>query len=255
MLIVISPAKTLDFSKSATTTLKTNLAFDSQSANLVKTLKKLTINDLQILMGVSYDLASLNVKRFSDWKTTPSFEDTLQAIFAFRGEVYTGLAVDDFTFEDLCYTQQHLRILSGLYGVLKPLDGIQPYRLEMGTPLKIGKFRNLYEYWGNKITTNIAHSLSEQGDKILVNLASSEYFKAIKTNILKATIITPAFKDYKDGEYRMISFYAKKARGMMVRFLLKNQLNNPDDLKLFEDDGYFYNHSLSKPLEPVFTRG
>jgi cytoplasmic iron level regulating protein YaaA (DUF328/UPF0246 family) len=255
MLIVISPAKTLDFSKLATTSLKTDLAFASQAANLVKALKKLSINDLQSLMGISYDLASLNVKRFNDWKTSPTMEGTLQAVFAFRGEVYTGLHVDDFTPEDLEYSQAHLRILSGLYGVLRPLDGIQPYRLEMGTPIRIGNFKNLYEYWGNKITTKIAHSLSEQGDTVLVNLASNEYFKAIKTNTLKATIITPAFKDYKEGEYRMISFFAKKARGMMVRFILKNKLNNPDDLKLFEDDGYFYNHSLSKPLEPVFTRG
>lgn len=255
MLLVISPAKTLDFSKLDNTFPKTPPDFAIESTKLVEALKKLAINDLQNLMGISYSLANLNGKRFADWKATPALEETLQAIFAFRGEVYSGLNVDDFTNEELAYCQSHLRILSGLYGVLKPLDGIQPYRLEMGTALKIGKSKNLYEYWGNKITTKVLHSLNEQGDTVLVNLASNEYFKAIKPNRLKATIITPTFKDYKDGDYRIISIYAKKARGLMTRFILKHRINDPEDLKHFDNEGYFYNHLLSKPDTPVFTRG
>jgi cytoplasmic iron level regulating protein YaaA (DUF328/UPF0246 family) len=255
MLLVISPAKTLDFNKSATTLLKTAPDFSKEAGLLVKRLQKLSISDLQQLMLISHDLASLNAKRFAEWKPTPFAQDTLQAVFAFRGDVYTGLQIDDFTEEELNFCQEHLRILSGLYGSLRPLDAIQPYRLEMGTAMQIGKFKNLYDFWGSKITNSISKALKEQHDGILINLASNEYFKAIKTKTLKATIITPSFKEYKDGDYRMVSFFAKKARGMMVRFIIKNHIGHADDLKHFEEDGYFYNHALSKPFEPVFTRG
>ncbi len=255
MLIVLSPSKTLDFNIQPPKTEFTLPVFLPKAEKLVKNLQKYAVNDLQKLMEISQDLASLNATRFAEWKLPFEYGDALPAVMVFKGDVYTGLQIEKFQSDDLTYTQSHLRILSGLYGVLRPLDLILPYRLEMGIPLRTGKFKNLYEYWTQLVTAEIEKALKAQGDNILINLASHEYFKAINTKNSKIRIHTPVFKEYKDGTYKMVSFFAKKARGMMSRFILLNQITNPEDMKHFEEDGYFYNHTLSNPLSPVFTRG
>ncbi|MFP4471928.1 MAG: YaaA family protein, partial [Bacteroidales bacterium] len=179
----------------------------------------------------------------------------MQALLVFKGEVFNGLKADSLTEDDLLYAQDHLRILSGFYGVLRPLDLMQPYRLEIGTNLKNKRGKNLYEFWGDKITKAIGEALDASGSRVLINLASNEYFKSIDTKKLDAEIITPAFKDSKDGTYKFITLYGKNARGMMTRFILKNRPEDAESLKLFDEDGYFYNEQLSKENKWVFTRG
>jgi len=235
--------------------IKSQPAFLDKSSQLVSVLKKMKAPELSQLMGISPKLGQLNFDRYQEWVTPYIIEKTRQAIFAFKGDVYTGLNIDIFKEEDLTHTQRHLRILSGLYGVLRPMDSILAYRLEMGTKLKYRSKNNLYEFWGDIITISLQNAIDEQGDDILINLASNEYFKSINTKKLKARIVTPIFKDFKNGEYKFMSFYGKKARGMMARYILLNQINNIDDLKLFEEDGYFYNDKFSKNDELVFTRG
>ncbi len=255
MLIVISPAKTLDYSKdidSNSFSIPENL---DKSETLVGVLKKQSVRRLSDLMSISPKLGHLNHQRFQEWQLPFTQENAKQAVFVFKGDVYVGLDIDIFLNEDLQYAQDHLRILSGLHGVLKPLDLIQPYRLEMGTKLKYRRINNLYEFWGDTITKSIQEAIDAQGDDILINLASDEYFKSINTKKLKARIITPVFKDFKNGEYKFMSFFGKKARGMMTRYILLNRLKNVDDLKFFEEDGYFYNDNLSKNDQFVFTRG
>ena len=255
MLIIISPAKTLDFQKEITTTdysIPENL---DKSELLVSTLKKKSPKKLSELMSISLKLAQLNYERFQEWQLPFSPENAKQAVFVFKGEVYVGLDISRFSNEDLAYAQNRLRILSGLHGLLKPLDLIQPYRLEMGTKLKYRRKNNLYEFWGDLITKSLQTALQEQNDDVLINLASDEYFKGIDKKQLKARIITPVFKDFKNGEYKFLSFYGKKARGMMTRYILLNRINNINDLKFFEEDGYFYNDILSSGDQLVFTRG
>ncbi len=254
MLIVISPAKTLDFKKAQIIKQESFPEFGNKAAELVKILKGYTTDELMGLMSISDKLASLNMVRFKQWQKNMPKEFARQSICAFKGEVYTGLNVDDWNSDDFGFVQEHLRILSGLYGVLRPLDYISPYRLEMGTKLETKKSNNLYEFWGNTITKSINTQLSKQGDSILINLASNEYFKSIKTKELAAEIITPIFKDFKNGEYKIISFFAKKARGMMSRFIIKNRLSRPEQLKEFSNAGYFYNDRLTKGNQWVFTR-
>lgn len=255
MLIVISPAKTLKMDINATIDFYSMPKYLDQSQKIADTLKKKSVKKLEAIMGISTQLAQLNYERFQQWHTPYNSDNAKQAIFAFRGDVYTGLDVDNLSLSDLEYTQGHLRILSGLYGVLKPMDLILAYRLEMGTHITIGRKKNLYDFWGKIITAGINSSLEDQNDNILINLASNEYFKSIDKKLLNAQIITPVFKDFKNGEYKMISFFAKKARGMMSRYILLNKLKSIDDLKHFEEDGYFYNENLSKEYAPVFTRG
>jgi cytoplasmic iron level regulating protein YaaA (DUF328/UPF0246 family) len=255
MLIVISPAKTLNMEAEAPSDFHTTPKYLEKSQQLINTLKKKSIKKLEDLMGISTQLAQLNYERFQQWQYPYQPEEAKQAIFAFRGDVYTGLDIDTFSIDQLNYAQDHLRILSGLYGVLKPMDLILPYRLEMGTHLSIGRMKNLYEFWGQLITVDIKTALVSQNDDILINLASNEYYKSIDKKKLNAQIITPVFKDFKNGQYKMISFFAKKARGMMSRFILQNKLTKIEDLKHFEEDGYFFNDKLSTETSPTFTRG
>ena len=255
MLLVISPAKTLDFENKPSSLHYSTNDFLPEAEKLIKELKNYTADDLIKLMGISSKLAYLNYERFATWKLPFDTENAKQALLAFKGDVYTGLDAETLNEKELLYTQDHLRILSGLYGVLRPLDLIQPYRLEMGTKLNTNSFQGLYKYWGDKLTQNINKALIAQSDDILINLASNEYFKSLNKSKLNAKIITPVFKDFKNGEYKTISFYAKKARGLMSRFILKNQLKNPEELKHFETNGYYFSEAESNANQLVFLRG
>jgi uncharacterized protein len=255
MLIIISPAKSLDFKTKPKTSEFTIPEFLDESEKLVGKLRKINAKKLSELMNISADLGNLNYERYQIWNLPFTSENAKQAVLAFNGDVYTGLDATSLSVEKLKLVQQKLRILSGLYGVLKPLDLMQPYRLEMGTKFGVGRVKNLYSFWGDKITKNIQKAIDESGTKILVNLASNEYYKSIDTKKLDAEIVTPAFKDMKNGEYKMISFFAKKARGLMTRFILENNIENAGDLQAFDAEGYVFNPRLSKPGKPVFTRG
>ena len=255
MLIVISPSKTLDFNKQIDIQEYTLPEFVKEASTLIKPLRKLSVEQLMEMMGISFKLAQLNQERYFLWQPEFSPETARQALFAFRGEVYLGLDADSLLPYEIEAAQKQLRILSGLYGVLRPLDLMHPYRLEMGTPIEVGKTHNLYEFWQKKITLKIRKELDNSGSNLLVNLASVEYFKAIDTKNLKAAIVTPEFKEGKNGTYQMVSFFAKKARGMMTRFILQNGITSENELHAFDSEGYCYNNNLSKPGRPVFTRG
>ena len=254
MLIVISPAKTLDFEAPLATKKNTQPRFSGKSEELIQHLRKLSSDQVSELMHISPKLGQLNYERFQLWQPKFEFPEARQAILAFRGDVYTGLDADTLETKDLNRAQKHLRILSGLYGVLRPLDMMRPYRLEMGTKFTFDHFENLYDYWKETVTQTIRKDLDESGSNMLVNLASNEYFKSIDTKKLKADIITPEFKDWKNGQYKMISFWAKKARGMMTRFIIQNKITKAKDLQAFDMDGYYFNPDLSKLGRPVFTR-
>ncbi|UYZ82841.1 peroxide stress protein YaaA [Entomomonas sp. E2T0] len=254
MLMVISPAKTLDYTSPVKLKEHTEPEHIKQSEQLIKQLKKLSVQDVASLMSISDKLAALNVARFAEWSTKFTTENARQAILAFKGDVYTGLAVEDFSAKDYKFAQQHLRILSGLYGVLRPLDLMQPYRLEMGTKLANSKGKDLYEFWGEQITEWLNKAITEQGDGILLNLASNEYFKSVKTKQLDAKIIDVDFKDLKNGQYKIISFYAKKARGMMARYVIKNQLTEVEQLKQFDSEGYYFSEEHSTANKLIFLR-
>jgi cytoplasmic iron level regulating protein YaaA (DUF328/UPF0246 family) len=254
MLIVISPAKTLDFESPVTSSIHTQAIFESQASELIDELRKLNVDDIISLMGVSPKLAQLNFDRFHEWHLPFTSENAKQALLAFKGEVFTGIDAASFSESNFETAQKQLRILSGLYGMLRPMDLIQAYRLEMGKKLTTNKGNNLYEFWDQQITNAVNESLKEHGHKHLINLASNEYFKSIKKKKITAEIITPVFKDLKNGQYKTISFFAKKARGLMTRFIIQNELNNPEDLKAFDSEGYLYNPNLSKANEFVFTR-
>ncbi len=254
MLFVVSPAKNLDYESPLATNLYSQPELLEHAQELVERCVQLTPADLSSLMGISDKLAGLNAARFGEWSQPFSPENARPAVLAFNGDVYTGLdaaSLDDNGFE---FAQQHMRILSGLYGILKPLDLMQAYRLEMGTKLDNNRGKNLYEFWGELITNHLNDALAQQGDDVLINLASNEYFKSVKKKSLNATIITPAFKDWKNGQYKMISFFAKKARGLMARYIIDNQVSNVEQLKAFNYGGYEYNSELSKNNDWVFTR-
>ena len=254
MLLVVSPAKNLDFETPLATSKHTQPELLDHSSELIERCLKLTPADLSSLMGISDKLAGLNAARFAEWQMPFTADNARPAVLAFNGDVYTGLDAKSLSDESFEYAQKHMRILSGLYGVLKPLDLMQAYRLEMGTKLDNNRGTNLYQFWGSIVTNNINQAIAQQGDDVLINLASTEYFKAVKKKELKATVITPAFKDWKNGQYKMISFFAKKARGMMARYIIENQISNVEQLKQFDLDGYHYNADLSTDLIPVFTR-
>jgi len=205
-------------------------------------------------MSISSKLADLNYTRFQLWHFPFEKTEGRQAIFAFNGEVYNGLDAYSLSEKEIEYAQDKLSILSGLYGILRPLDLILPYRLEMGTKIQLNKYNNLYEFWGNKIAQELYMDIEKNNHKALINLASSEYFKSVQKKSIKVPIITPEFKDLKDGQYKMISIYAKKARGLMTRFIIQNELEDPNDLKAFNLEGYYFNNQLSTELKPVFTR-
>lgn len=252
MKIVISPAKSLNFERELPTSKYTEAAFLKESRQIQKVLKQQSPKDLSGLMGISDKLADLNWQRNKDWETPFTPDNARPAIYAFDGDVYTGLDGYSIPTEKLENLQDSLRILSGLYGVLKPLDLIQAYRLEMGTKLPIGEDKNLYEFWKTKVTKSLNKEL-EKGE-LFVNLASNEYFSAVDTKALKVPVITPDFKDYKDGKLKIISFFAKKARGMMVRYIIDTEAKTIDDLKGFNYDGYQFDATLSKGNHLVFTR-
>jgi hypothetical protein len=254
MLIVISPAKSLDFvtpSKCENFTIPELL---NESEKLVGRLKTMSPKQLSALMGISTDLGELNFKRYQSWHVPFTPENAKQAILAFSGDVYQGLNAATLAEVKLELAQTKLRILSGLYGVLKPLDIIQPYRLEMGTKLKYYKSKDLYAFWNPLITKKINEAVANSGSAVLINLASVEYFKSIDKKKLKAEIVTPDFKEFKKGSYVMISFFAKRARGLMTRFILENNISDPADLVAFDYEGYSFNSRLSKAGNPVFTR-
>lgn len=249
MLLLISPAKTLN---EAPSTLKdyTQPQLLEETDVLVKKMKTLNSTNIQELMKVSEKIANLNVERYQNFNLPFSLENAKQAIFAFKGDVYQGLDAETFTSEELDFAQQHIGILSGLYGLLKPLDLMQPYRLEMGTRLKVDEAANLYSFWDNKITDKI----NAQEQNTIVNLASNEYFKAVKTKALKGQLWNVNFKELRNGKYKVISFSAKRARGMMCRYVVQNRLTNPEGMKQFDWDDYQYNEALSSTHDLVFTR-
>lgn len=254
MLLVISPAKTLDFETPSHTEQFTQGDFLPRSQKLISQLQKLNPNDISALMKISPKLGELNHQRFMNWSRPFTPDNAKVAALAFRGDVYTGLDADSFSEEDFTFAQQHLRILSGLYGLLRPLDLIQPYRLEMGTRFENKDGKNLYEFWDNKISQALNKQLAEINSQVLVNLASNEYFSAVKPKILKADIITPVFKDYKNDKYKIISFYAKKARGLMAAYIIKQRLSDVDQLKSFDSEGYYFSAEQSTAREWVFLR-
>jgi uncharacterized protein len=255
MLIVISPAKTLDFKSPPKIKEFTIPDFIEDSAKLAEKLRKLKPGKLAELMDISASLAALNHQRYQMWHLPFTPENAKQAVLAFNGDVYAGLKAPTLAEKKLIMSQEKLRILSGLYGVLRPLDLIQPYRLEMGTRLGAGRSKDLYGFWRKKVTVKIQEAIEESGSRILVNLASNEYFKVIDQKKLDAELVTPVFKEMKNGEYKVISIFAKKARGLMTRFILENEIDDPTDLQAFDMDGYQYNPRLSRPESPVFSRG
>ncbi|MFH7764455.1 peroxide stress protein YaaA [Acinetobacter sp. BSP-28] len=254
MLALISPAKTLDYESALPTDVYTLPRLLEHSQELIDVSRKLSAADIANLMSVSEKIAKLNVERFNDWQAEFNFSNARQALFAFKGDVYTGL--DAYALNDLhiTYAQQHLRMLSGLYGLLRPLDLMMPYRLEMGTKLKNPRGHNLYEFWGENITHLINADLEQANSELLVNLASDEYYKSVKPSKIKAEIIKPVFLDQKNGKYKVISFYAKKARGLMARYIVENQLNKAEDLKSFNVEGYYFDAESSLRGELVFKR-
>ncbi len=254
MLSVISPAKTLDFETPPTTEQVTQPDFLKQSQALITILRDYSPQQISELMGISDKLAGLNAARFEEWRPPFTLSNAKPAAQAFQGDVYTGLQAESFSEADNRYAQSHLRILSGLYGLLRPLDLIQPYRLEMGTKLPNSAGKDLYAYWQRTLTLALNEAIAESGSNVLVNLASNEYFKAVDTKQLNARIITPVFKDEKNGTFKIISFYAKKARGLMSAWMIQQQVNDPDQLKAFDVAGYRFDASASQGDTFVFTR-
>lgn len=256
MLIVISPAKTLDWESPLPADMPVSRPeFLAESATLIDLLRQRTPADIASLMSLSDRLAALNVARYADWHADYDLPEARTAIHAFKGDVYEGLAIEQFSADDLQQAQRHLRILSGLYGLLRPLDLMLPYRLEMGTTLANARGRDLYAFWGDRLTEALGKALAEQGDDILVNLASNEYFGAVNTKRLPGRVITPQFRDGKPGgQHKIVSFYAKKARGRMSAWLLRNRIDRVEALQDYTVDGYVYRPDLSRPDAPVFTR-
>ena len=256
MLVVVSPAKSLDFENHPKTRKFSQPEFLKESRELIKDLRRLEPADLSKLMNISQKLANENHQRFANWHTPFNLKNAKQAIFAFKGDVYLGLQAEEFSVADLKFAQDHLRILSGLYGILRPLDLIQAYRLEMGRKFPSSSAQNLYDFWGDKLTRKINKEFDSRtaNTKALVNLASNEYFNSINKNLLDAEVITPVFKDWSNGKYRIISFFAKKARGLMARYIIQNQVKDVDGLKAFDTAGYYFSEEQSSASELVFLR-
>ena len=253
MLMVISPAKTLDYESPLATETYTQPDFLDHACELIDQLKELEPHQVSNLMSISDKLGQLNAERFQSWHTPFSPKNARQAVLAFKGDVYTGLDAESFSEQDFSFAQKHLRMLSGLYGILKPLDLMQPYRLEMGTKFENKRGKDLYAFWGDRLTQEV-NRLLKSDDEVLVNLASNEYFKSLKKKDLEGRLITPQFKDWKNGQYKMISFYAKKARGLMCRYAILNRITDANDLKGFELDGYYFSADQSDKNSWVFLR-
>ena len=254
MITVLSPAKKLSNECCSDTENPQSPQFLNQSEELVTQLKQMDPVDLMSLMSISENLATLNWERMQIWNKSFKPDNSRESIYSFQGDTYIGLDVETLGSDDLQFAQNNIRILSGLYGILRPLDLIMPYRLEMGTKLKNRLGNNLYEYWNDRLAHSFNKELNSHGRNIVINCASLEYFKSIDRPALGAKVITPQFKEIKEGKLRMISFFAKKARGMMARFIIQNRIENEKDILAFNLGGYTFNYSLSTPLEPVFTR-
>ena len=255
MLTFLSPAKSMNFEVEVPGMEFSQPVFKKETAQIVAHLKQLSAAGIKNLMHVSDNIAQLNYERYKTFKTTYKLPYAKPAALVFTGEVYKGLKAADFSSEEQQFAQEHLRILSGLYGVLRPFDLIQPYRLEMGTKFSFENYKNLYDFWKEKVTTEINKELEKQENPVIINLASNEYFKVLDKKSLSAEIITPVFKDNKNGTYKTIMMYAKNARGKMAAFIVKNKIENPEYLKAFDSDGYIFNQALSNGNEWVFTRG
>ncbi|MBD3656623.1 MULTISPECIES: peroxide stress protein YaaA [Marinobacter] len=253
MLMVVSPAKTLDYESPLATERYTQPDYLDDACELIDQLKELEPHQISNLMSISDKLGQLNADRFRNWHTPFSPANARQAVLAFKGDVYTGLEAETFSDQDFEFAQQHLRILSGLYGLLRPLDLMQPYRLEMGTRFENRRGKDLYAFWGSKITDELNRLLASD-DGVLVNLASNEYFRSVRKKDLNARLVTPQFKDWKNGQYKMISFYAKKARGLMCRYAIQNGITQADDLKGFDLEGYRFSAEDSDRDNWVFLR-
>ena len=255
MIVILSPAKTLDFETPVPTRRRTTPRFEARTDQLAAILAEKSPAQIGSLMGISGDLAQLNFERYQTWDTDEMARSARQAIFAFKGDVYRGLQVEEFTGRDLAYAQSHLRILSGLYGVLRPLDMIQPHRLEMGSKLLNPTGRDLYSFWGDAITELLEQDLGSSRPRAVVNLASKEYFASVKPDKLDARIVTPTFRDRKNGEYKIIGFFAKRARGLMASWVIRNRVDTLKGMKDFADEGYEYSPADSTTDSPVFLRG
>jgi cytoplasmic iron level regulating protein YaaA (DUF328/UPF0246 family) len=254
MLIVLSPAKSLDYETPAVTDIHTKPGFVARSAELIEVLKKLSPAQIGSLMGISDQLAVLNTNRYANWSTRFTTKNAKQAVLAFNGDVYEGLDAASLSAKQLDYVQAHVRILSGLYGMLRPLDLMQPYRLEMGTKLANPHGKDLYAFWGDQVTESLNGELEQQKAPVLVNLASEEYFKVVRRKVLKAKVIAPVFEDWKGGKYKIISFYAKRARGLMARYAALKNISQPEKLKGFDLDGYAFAEDASSESSWVFRR-
>ena len=254
MLLLLSPAKSLDYESHLEGVPHTLPQFVSQSTELIDVLKHKTPSEISELMDLSDNLAALNVARYEAWRPKFSSKNSRQAILAFNGDVYEGLDAKSLTPKNLEWAQNHVCILSGLYGVLRPLDWMQPYRLEMGTPLLNPRGKNLYQFWGTSIAQYLNAQLDKDKTPVVINLASQEYFKAVDPKTLKARIVECVFEDYKGGKYKVISFFAKRARGLMARYAIEKQIKNPEKLKEFEVDAYAFVASASDENRWVFRR-
>lgn len=254
MLIVLSPAKTLDYESPATTERHSLPDFIPHAADLVAVLREMSPSAIGSLMKISDPLAELNVGRFASWSKSFSTHNARQALLAFNGDVYEGLNARSLTPAQLDWAQDHLRILSGLYGLLRPLDLMQPYRLEMGTRLATGRGKDLYAFWGERITEALNTVLATNRSTALVNLASEEYFKSVRPGLLDVPVVTPVFEDWKGGRYKIISFFAKRARGLMARYAIEHGITDPEQLKTFDSDGYAFDAQASSDATWVFRR-
>lgn len=254
MIVTLSPSKGQDFEQAGLSRKYSRPADIKDSELLIKELRKIKSKQLQELMSVSENIANLNVDRFQSFTTPFSTKNAKQAIFAFKGDVYSGFDLDSFTDDDYAYAQDHLRILSGLYGCLRPLDLIQPYRLEMKTKLKNSRGDNLYQFWDDRITRRLNKELGKQQEAVLVNLASNEYFKSVKPKMLEGKLLNINFKETKDGKTRIVAIFAKRARGLMADYIIRNRIENPEDIKSFDVDGYRFDASLSDDKQWTFER-
>jgi len=254
MLITLSPSKGQDFETAGLSNTHTKPADLKDSEIIKKELRKIKSKKLQEMMAISENIATLNVDRYKIFKTPFTTKNAKQAIFAFKGDVYSGLTLDKFTEDDYAYAQDHLRILSGLYGCLRPMDLIQPYRLEMKTKLENDRGENLYQFWDERITRSLNKELKKQQEPVLVNLASNEYFKSVKPKLLEGRLLNINFKETKEGKTRVVAIFAKRARGMMTDYIIRNRIEKPEDLKKFKLAGYKFNKALSDDKQWTFER-
>jgi cytoplasmic iron level regulating protein YaaA (DUF328/UPF0246 family) len=254
MLFLLSPAKSLDYESPLPSVTASQPQFVAQSAELIATLKKKTPKQIAELMDLSEALAKLNTDRYKAWTPEFTHENARPAVLAFNGDVYEGLNAQSLKPKDLQWAQDHVAILSGLYGVLRPLDLMQPYRLEMGTSLKHGKNNNLYQFWGSQIADYLNQQLAPHKDPVIVNLASQEYFKSVDRKVLQARVVECVFQDFKNGQYKIISFFAKRARGLMARFAIEHKVKTTEQLKAFNSEAYAFAADISQPDTLVFRR-